>query len=252
MNDPDRLLQTERSVFTRRLLEEAQQERPSSELSAKMLLGLSVGLSATALSSAAEAAGNSVPPPAPLLSAGTTSSAIGSKLIVGVVTGLAGAGLLVFMSLPEAKVNQGAAQLSANSSSPRSPESTTVDAAEDTRTMTTSSATVPSESASREDPKAPVLVRPSVKTDRLDQELALLDSARQRLSQGESKEALRLLQQYSSRFPQGKLKQEATILRVNALEAQGKDTEATRLSQEFLRDNPDSAHKRRLGPELEK
>jgi outer membrane protein assembly factor BamD (BamD/ComL family) len=105
---------------------------------------------------------------------------------------------------------------------------------------------------SREEPKAPTAARTSVKTDRLDQELALLESARQKLGQGESKEALRLLQQYSSRFPQGKLKQEATILRVNALEAQGKATEATRLSQEFLRDNPDSAHKRRLGRELEK
>lgn len=252
MNDPAPLLQTERNAFTRRLLEEAQKERPSSELSARMLVGVSAVASLGTLTSTAKTAENSVPPPASLLASEATSAAIGSKILVGIVAGLAGVGLLAFLSLPETRDAQEGMPPSSTLTPQRSPETVALESDQERETLVDAPAPLAPETASDDVREVPASARAPGKKDHLHQELALLDAARHGLAQGEAKEALRLLKQYSQRFPQGKLKQEATVLRVKALEAQGNASEATRISEEFLRDNPDSAHKRRLGRELEK
>ncbi len=87
--------------------------------------------------------------------------------------------------------------------------------------------------------------RPSVKRN-LRAELSLLDQVRAALSKEEPDRALALLSAYSERFPEGELKQEATVLRVEALSARGQMEEAGTLSDQFLDEHPQSAHKRRL------
>lgn len=83
-------------------------------------------------------------------------------------------------------------------------------------------------------------------SDSLSKELTLIDSARASLLRGDPASALRTLQTYSAQFPNGALRAEATVQRVEALIASGDRASATRVGERFLKRYPDSPYSRRI------
>jgi hypothetical protein len=72
----------------------------------------------------------------------------------------------------------------------------------------------------------------------LEQELALLERARAKLSAGDSAAALSELDRHASQRG-GRLVAEATLLRLQALTRAGRAAEASRIARKFVADNPD-------------
>jgi hypothetical protein len=73
-------------------------------------------------------------------------------------------------------------------------------------------------------------------------EVRLLDRARAELARNASDAALATLAEYSARFPRGTLREEAAVIRIDALRASGRDHAASREEHEFQRHFPSSAH----------
>jgi len=88
--------------------------------------------------------------------------------------------------------------------------------------------------------------RSSQPTANLHEELALLEQVRTALRGGQTDAALRRLARYDSRFPQGALREEALVLRMEALHASGQTAAADALRSKFLVDHPDSPHQERV------
>jgi hypothetical protein len=74
----------------------------------------------------------------------------------------------------------------------------------------------------------------------LEAELALLDRARAELARGEPATALSSLDDYDAALKGTRLALEARLLRIQALAAHGKRTEAAKLAREFIARHPDS------------
>ncbi|MBI3206588.1 MAG: hypothetical protein HYZ29_33935 [Myxococcales bacterium] len=83
-------------------------------------------------------------------------------------------------------------------------------------------------------------------SDSLELEVALVSSARQALSRGDSGAALGLLDRYQREFPAGRLRPEALVLRVEALVRAGKADRARELARGYLAQSPGGAHASRL------
>lgn len=77
-------------------------------------------------------------------------------------------------------------------------------------------------------------------TATLSNELGVLRQIRQALRNGEGAAALALLDRYDGGEYGSSLALEATLLRVEALDASGRRAEAEQLARRFVRDNPDS------------
>ncbi len=80
----------------------------------------------------------------------------------------------------------------------------------------------------------------------LQDELRLLERTRVALAQGRPELAMSLLSLYEKRHPMGQLRQEATVLRVQALDARGQSQKANALAEDFVEKNPHSAHAPRV------
>jgi len=83
-------------------------------------------------------------------------------------------------------------------------------------------------------------------SDDVREEIRLLDHARAALLQHAPARALERLGQYAQRFPRGALRQEAAVLRIEALREQGDPARAAALAQEFLAKHPGSPHAERV------
>ncbi len=83
-------------------------------------------------------------------------------------------------------------------------------------------------------------------TDTLSLELATLDAARGALARGNETQALAKLDEYSRRFPRGRLTMEATVLRVDALLKSGDCPAALRLGQKFVARHPNGPYAKRV------
>ncbi|HEY2512417.1 MAG TPA: outer membrane protein assembly factor BamD [Polyangiaceae bacterium] len=83
-------------------------------------------------------------------------------------------------------------------------------------------------------------------------EIASLDRVRRALAQSDSSAALRELQAYDRTFPAGLLADEATVLRVDALEQAKDPAAATAVARRFLAVNPRSPHAAYLRRVLER
>jgi hypothetical protein len=77
-------------------------------------------------------------------------------------------------------------------------------------------------------------------------EIASLDVARQKLGGGDTRGALDALDTYDRASPSGVLRQEATLLRIEALARGGNLSIARRLAARFLREHPRSPHEMRI------
>lgn len=90
---------------------------------------------------------------------------------------------------------------------------------------------------------------PSAKADAesaLREEIRALDRARAALRSGAPKRALQELDAYGARFPRGTFRQEASVLRIEAIGASGAPERAAALARDFLRRHPESPHADRL------
>jgi hypothetical protein len=72
------------------------------------------------------------------------------------------------------------------------------------------------------------------------------ERARDAIAQGDGKTALDALNRFRASAGSGKLRDEATLLRVQALDLSGERAEARSLAQSFLSEHPDSPQKLRL------
>jgi TolA-binding protein len=100
--------------------------------------------------------------------------------------------------------------------------------------------------AQAEEP-APSKPRPvaSVAPD-LREEIRLLDQARSAVRAGDGSQALALLAKYARRYPRGQFRQEAQVLRVEALEQSGNKQAAVALGKKFVAAHPESPHVERV------
>ena len=89
-------------------------------------------------------------------------------------------------------------------------------------------------------------MRPAKPT--LTEELAAVDAASSALRAGDGAGAIRMLDEYARRFPRGRLRLEASVLRIEALAKTGQRAEASRRAKAFLKRYPNSV----LAPRLKR
>lgn len=77
-------------------------------------------------------------------------------------------------------------------------------------------------------------------------EIKALDGARAAMNAGAPESALRELDAYDRAFPQGALKQEASLLRIDALMRAGRTAEARSLGHALLAEHPSTPHRKRI------
>jgi hypothetical protein len=82
--------------------------------------------------------------------------------------------------------------------------------------------------------------------DTLSQELVEIEAARSALRRGDASGALSRLQSYRREFPKGRLRAEATMLRIEALAASGDKAGATKLGKAVLARSPNGPYSRRI------
>jgi TolA-binding protein len=80
----------------------------------------------------------------------------------------------------------------------------------------------------------------------LREEIRLLDQARSAVRAGDGGQALALLAKYARRYPRGQFRQEAQVLRVEALEQSGNKQAAVALGKKFVAAHPESPHVERV------
>jgi hypothetical protein len=157
-----------------------------------------------------------------------------------------GASVVAFLALQHPKApTQPAPASNAVSSAPVSPTSQPAAAA------TTSAELVPvtkvedlptlpgADSSGSDAPK-------SVGAPSLAEEVAAIKSAKGALASGNAAQALRELDAYKLHFPRGRLSQEATVVRIEALINSGSQAAAATLADRFLAAHPDSPYSARV------
>ena len=102
--------------------------------------------------------------------------------------------------------------------------------------------------ATRVAPKAAVAPQPAEMTREasLTQELGALEQARRAFLARDYTQALRLLDDYSRRFPKKQLASEATVLRIESLAARGDHDAAARVGHDFLQSHPNGPYAQRV------
>jgi hypothetical protein len=93
---------------------------------------------------------------------------------------------------------------------------------------------------------APAAVEASATERSIASEIDELDRAREALGMADAKRALERLNRYDRLFPQGKLREEALRLRIEAVASTGDRATARSLGQRFRALYPDSTHSERL------
>jgi hypothetical protein len=224
VKEPERLLAGEASALERKLLLAMAEERPSPALSAHMARGLST----------AGAAGLAK-------SAGLTALGKASALLA-LALGAGAAAVLSYRSAPTtvpapAAITRGARATDAEriAEPASSPAPSLAEAV-------TSAPSGTKEAVSRSAP-AEVRRRP---VDDLAAEIRLLDTAKRQLRGGTPAEAVAALDEDRARFPKGALGQEASVLRIEALERSGQHGAARALARRFVQNYPSSTHVERV------
>jgi hypothetical protein len=229
MKDPQRLLEHGASETELALLRAGALEEPSAVARQRLLasLGVSGALASAALAQSAGAQGS-----AQIAAAGAGGGALklaAAKLgVKGLVLALGSAGVVggvwVATQLPPRHV---AERAPVHASAPDAPPAQRAEA------------TARSFNA-----------RAERRASTLAGEIARLDQARQLLRGGDARAAARVLDQYTAEEPLGALRQEANVLRIDALWQLGDIERARRLSRAFLGAYPASPHAERVRARL--
>jgi hypothetical protein len=99
---------------------------------------------------------------------------------------------------------------------------------------------------------APAVSTPAGDLAPLSGEIRLIDTARAALLAADPRGALRELDRYAIEFPNGKLREEATVLRIEVLAKLGDVAGAERLARDFVRAHPGSGHLAKIRSVLSK
>jgi hypothetical protein len=232
MKDLNRLLEEPGAdALEVNLLRLARAEGPNAESRRRILAGLGVGVAAGTLSASSDAA-----------QASPASSAARSAAVKwGVASVVAvGASVIAFLSLqPKApsavmapRVSSAAAQLAAApAAASASSDLVPVTKLEDLPTLP--------DGAGADAPK-------SGSAPSLADEVLAIKSAKGALASGNAADALRQLDAYRSHFPRGRLAQEATVVRIEALLSSGNQAVAGAIADRFLSAHPDSPYSARV------
>ena len=225
-----RLLDSDASSFEGALLRAVAVERPSADLELRMRAALGLD-----------------PAPAPLPETPVQPAVSAASVLTHPLPliGLVAAGLIA-----------GASFAHRESSSPPSPD---VEARRAAPAVVAAPADPSNEAAEAPGAQAPAPVpletlpraaqpatNPKPASNELGEEMRLIDSARAHVSSGAAKQALSVLAAYDRRFPRGALRQEAAVLRVEALEKSGNEKRAAELAKKFVSEHPNSPHVERV------
>ncbi len=231
MSDPERLRDLLDAGFERSLLEAAEQTSPPPAARRQALSGAlasvgSVGVAAGAAHAAVQGAHVAT-------GSGAAAAGVIKAFAIGLVSGAVMAGGAVGIEqLAKRPVEPAprAAMAPQRFVAPPSPAPPPGAGA---------SALAPAPTAPR---RAAVPAPPSASavapSTRLAEEVAALDRARSALSGGDARGALRALDDYAARFPQGALGPEASVLRIEALARAGDRARAAALARSFLLGHP--------------
>jgi len=228
---PDRLLASDATDFERRMLEAALQKKPSSAASSRMAKALGVAMTiGTTTTATTVAAGATVTKVA--ATAGATAA--WPWVTVGVLGLVVGGAVIGTRAGREARPPQS------------SPPAVTVPAP-----APPAPATAPAKPALPPEPPARAVtssprVRAATATSELREQVALLDSARQAMSDGESRRTLEIVRRYLDRYPSGTFRPEATAIQIEALMKVGRETEARALAERFVAENRGSLLAKRV------
>ena len=213
------------------LVQLARSEGPSAESRRRILAGLGAGIVAGTISAPSDAAQQA------------TQSAASSVAVKWGVAGVIaiGASVVAFLSLQPKAHTPVVAPVSNTPTVSAVPvpapaaavsgELVPVTKIEDLPTLT--------DSASADSPK-------SVGAPSLADEVAAIKSAKGALASGNAAQALRELDAYKQHFPHGRLAQEATVVRIEALIGSGNQTAAGTVADHFLAAHPDSPYSARV------
>jgi hypothetical protein len=218
------------------LLRLARGEGPSAESRRRILAGLGVGLVAGTISAPSDAAQHA------------TSRAASSAAVKWSVASLVaiGASVVAFLSLqpkasaplaPLAPVSSTASEAPVATSqpaaapAPASGDLVPVTKVEDLPTL--------ADGSGSDAPK-------SVGGPSLAEEVAAIKSAKGALASGNAAQASRELDAYKLHFPRGRLSQEATVVRIEALIDSGNQAAAGTVADRFLAAHPDSPYSARI------
>jgi len=212
--DPKRLLASDATDFERNLLDAVLKERPAPELEEGMRRAL--GLPELATTALAAKATFLTWGKATMLAAVTASGlAIGTLALEDERTAPA----IVVPQRVEAR---------APAAEPQTP-------------------TAPAEAARRvEQEKRPARAATSGGPSDLREEIRLLDQVRAAIRSGSHQRALSLLGAHGERFPKAAFRQEASVLKMEALDRSGDHARAKALATKFLADHPKSPHVERV------
>jgi TolA-binding protein len=243
MSHPVRLLDEGASEFERELLGSWQSQQPSAAARRRALALAGSG----AVTTIAASAGAEV---LPQLGLGAVAKWLGIGVVAGLVTSAAALGVVdsnTTIASPErvaAVAPTPVAMAAAPTIAPAQTTKPTVEpATAPDRTQAPSVVIAKPRSAAIVVQPEPIATSPR---GGLGPETILLDRAREALRSGNAARALELVGQYQSQFPDGVLAQEAAVLRIDALDQQGKRAEAKRSAEQFLTKHPRSAHADRL------
>lgn len=217
------------------LLSASRNERPEAASRARTLAALGVGTVVTAATSTSVAAVTTV--------GGTTLKLVGKIALAVVVAG--GASGIAWQATRSEPAPHASA---ATPPSPRKVEPAVVvkppvnEAPAVEEAPPESKATAQANSA----PSRSVRQRTTASSDTLAQQVAALEKAHAALGAHDPDAALRALDRYRARFPDGELSSEEKMLRVKATLARGDKRRAAALADELRATDPDSPYARRV------
>jgi len=221
MSEPPRLLDDSESATEKALLHAGRSYRSGRETRAKTLAALGIASSTAVVAASGSAAASS-----------SFAKLTGAKLLVAVsAVGAVSLAPLAYHSFHKAEKDRAtAAVLSAR-----------LPAVEPAGPVAKAPPPVAPPATTKAGP--PVAARPAVRAAEpvsLAQELAALDAARATMARGDAQGALLLLDGYARTCPQGRLRLEAELLRIDALARSGQTEAARRRAETFLRHHPGS------------
>lgn len=86
----------------------------------------------------------------------------------------------------------------------------------------------------------------------LSEQIKMIEAARAGVAAGDPQAALKALNAYGAKFPRGSFGQEATVLRIRAVDQSGDSARATAMAKSFVSRFPNSPHVARLKPIAER
>jgi hypothetical protein len=240
MKDPVRLLDEGATAAELSLLRAGMSEEPSEQAVQRLaaLLGVATGAAAVTAATKSSAAG--------AVAQGAASKMAAKWLILGAIGVAGGAAITFAVRRPVHEAPPSAAR-------PAGAPRVENPAARDVPALAGEGAPAPkAETAASEQAAVPAAQErsadgtPRASAPSIAREIAALDVARRLLGSGNARGALGALDDYEAQVKTGMLRQEATLLRIEALATAGDMGAARRLAHRFLQNHPHSPHENRV------